>query len=93
MKLIICYDITEDKIRNKIIDILIENGLMRIQNSVFLGDINKNKLKDIVEEIKTIIDFTTDNVCIFQICEIDYNKCDFLGTPYKSSFLEKYVII
>lgn len=43
MKVIIAYDIIENGVRNRIIEVLLEEGMMRIQKSVFFGEINEKK--------------------------------------------------
>ena len=46
MKIIITYDIIKNKTRNEIIELLFFYGLLRVQNSVFFGDLKKNKIKN-----------------------------------------------
>ena len=43
MKIIIAYDIIDNKIRNNIIEILLEMGLIRIQNPYFLEKSKRKK--------------------------------------------------
>ena len=38
----VIYDISEDKVRNKISNICKGYGLYRVQKSAFLGDLNRN---------------------------------------------------
>ena len=45
MKVIIAYDIIENGVRNRIIEVLLEEGMTRIQKSVFFGEINEKKIK------------------------------------------------
>ena len=54
MKIIITYDIIKNKTRNEIIELLFFYGLLRVQNSVFFGDLKKNKIKNIINGIKNI---------------------------------------
>ena len=49
------YDISDDKVRNNIVKIAREYGLYRVQKSVFLGNVNKNKMDEIILESKKII--------------------------------------
>ena len=40
MNYLLSYDISNDKSRKRVSDYLIEKGFLRIQNSVFLGEIH-----------------------------------------------------
>ena len=64
------YDISDDKVRNNIVKIAREYGLYRVQKSVFLGNVNKNKMDEIILESKKIINFKEDSVYIFPMCHI-----------------------
>ena len=56
MKVIIAYDIIENGVRNRIIEALLEEGMTRIQKSVFFGEINEKKIKKLVKRVEGIID-------------------------------------
>ena len=45
---LICYDITDDRVRTKVADKLIQLGLTRIQYSVFMGPLKAHLKKDLV---------------------------------------------
>ena len=51
MNYLLSYDISNDKSRKRVSDYLIEKGFLRIQNSVFLGEIHITKIDDILENI------------------------------------------
>ena len=59
------YDIVEDKIRKKISDKAIEQGLYRVQKSVFLGNIDTNLLDELVVFAESIIDPEEDSIYVF----------------------------
>lgn len=46
---LICYDIEQDGLRKKISDKLIENGLIRVQYSVFLGTMHEYQVQTLME--------------------------------------------
>ena len=73
------YDITDDKIRSNIVKIAREYGLYRVQKSVFLGNVNKNKMDEIILESKKIINLKEDSVYIFPMCEKDFKMAVLLG--------------
>ncbi len=53
MNYLVCYDITDNKLRKKIADKLIFYGLARVQLSVFIGyvtDLHFEKMRTVIEE-------------------------------------------
>lgn len=71
MKCLLIYDITEDKIRNKVADICLDYGLERIQYSAFLGELNHNRQGEILQKIKRKLGKNEGNVQLFPLCEKD----------------------
>lgn len=81
------YDISDNKVRAKIVKIAKEYGLYRVQKSVFLGNMNRNKLDEIILESKKIINFNEDSLYIFPMCEEDYRKVILLGQSFDKDFI------
>ena len=52
MKIMVIYDITNDKERTKIADICLDYGLERIQKSAFLGELDVKLRVQLVGELK-----------------------------------------
>ena len=65
-KYIICYDISNNKIRAKFSKILLKYGI-RTQKSFFEAVISERDLNDIKNEIKRLINQETDVVYIFPV--------------------------
>lgn len=78
----IIYDISDDKIRNKIAKLCKDKGLYRVQKSAFLGTINKNQLDELSIVCDDIIDQETDSVYIFPMCRDDFRKVILLGQAF-----------
>jgi len=76
------YDITDDKIRRKIIKIAEKKGLYRVQKSVFLGNIEKNALDEIVIESETILNIKEGSLYIFPMCERDFKEVKLIGLAF-----------
>ena len=55
MNYLLSYDVSNDKSRKRVSDYLIEKGFLRIQNSVFLGEIHVTKIDDILENICLLV--------------------------------------
>lgn len=76
------YDISKDKIRNKIVKMAQEYGLYRVQKSVFLGEINKNRLDEVVLQSEKLIDKDSDSVYIFPMCDKDFKSAILQGQAF-----------
>lgn len=58
----VIYDISETKIRNKVVTLCKNYGLLRVQKSAFLGILSKNKAEMLASQIKDVIDYETKDV-------------------------------
>ena len=82
------YDITDDRKRREIIKIAQKYGLYRVQKSVFLGNIEKDKLDKVIVESKKAIDLKEDSVYIFPVCDEDYKKATLLGLSFERGIVQ-----
>ena len=89
MKVIIAYDIIENKVRNRVIEILLEEGLMRIQKSVFFGEVNDKKIKRLVKNIEGVINKEIDSMYFFKLCEKDFSKINYFGKNIEFHFFNR----
>lgn len=64
------YDITDDSTRESVIHVLKNHGFVRIQKSVFCGNMTSQHKKDLIETIKSIVS-DNDSFYIMRSC----NKC------------------
>lgn len=71
MKLLLIYDIVDDKIRNKIADVCLDYGLERIQYSAFLGELNHNRQEELLQKIKRRLGKNEGDVQLFPLCDKD----------------------
>ncbi len=77
----IIYDISENKVRNKVARACKHAGLYRIQLSAFVGVVNRNTLDELALQIEEMIE-ETDRAYIFPMCEADFKKCRLLGETF-----------
>ncbi len=82
----IIYDISSDRDRTKIVKFCRECGLIRVQYSVFFGNIPKNAVDTIAEKSKDLIDVKTDGVFIIPISEDDFEKKIMIGKNFDEDF-------
>lgn len=85
------YDISKTKIRNKIVKLAMRYGLYRVQKSVFLGNINKTNLDELVLQSEELINHDTDSVYIFPMCEKDFKRVVLQGQAFDKDFVSDKV--
>lgn len=78
----ILYDIVADRPRTKVARRCKEAGLYRVQKSVFLGTIDRNRLDELRLQIEDLTDEDVDSVYIFPMCEPDFRKVMLLGQAF-----------
>jgi len=78
----IIYDISSDKARTKIAKANEGAGLYRVQKSVFLGTIQRNRLDELELRIEKLMNKDKDSVYIFPLCEQDFKKVRIKGIGF-----------
>ena len=86
MNTLVIYDISDDEIREKVAQICMDYGLVRIQKSAFLGRINSQRRKSLIKALERKIKPDTDNIQVFIICDADIRFRIIIG---ESSYEEK----
>ncbi|QXJ28853.1 CRISPR-associated protein Cas2 [Saccharolobus shibatae B12] len=79
MKLLVVYDVSDDSKRSKLANNLKKLGLERIQKSAFEGDIDSQRVKDLVRVIRLIVDINTDIVHIIPLGIRDWERRIVIG--------------
>lgn len=83
----VVYDIVNDKKRAKIAKACKNQGIYRVQKSVFLGELNKNQIEELTIICEDIIDTRVDSVYIFPMCEDDFKKVKLLGQAFDKKLI------
>ncbi len=68
------YDITDDDLRKAVADLLKNNGLERIQYSVFYGELTRNEAEEIGIKFKEITLKHTAQLILLPLCEMCAKK-------------------
>ena len=82
----VIYDIADDKIRKEISDTCKEFGLIRVQYSVFFGNLPNSCIDEIAVYSKKMIDQKTDGVFILPVSEDDFKKKKIIGKTFDEAF-------
>jgi CRISPR-associated protein Cas2 len=88
----IIYDIVEDRPRMKIAKRCKEAGLYRVQKSVFLGTIARNRLDELRLQIEELTNPDVDSVYIFPMCDEDFHKVKLLGQAFDKKLVTDEVL-
>ncbi|HLP45295.1 MAG TPA: CRISPR-associated endonuclease Cas2 [Candidatus Kapabacteria bacterium] len=91
MNIWVIYDIASSKSgpkrRRKIIKEIEQFGLYRVQKSVFLGDIEKNRLEELILFSQELIEPEEDSVYIFPMCKEDFDAVTVIGKGFNQEFV------
>ncbi|RMF58776.1 MAG: CRISPR-associated endonuclease Cas2 [Calditrichaeota bacterium] len=67
MYILICYDIQNDRSRNRIGEILLDAGFYRVQKSVFEGVIAASVLREVQRRLKPFVQ-EKDSIRYYRLC-------------------------
>jgi len=77
---LVCFDITDDTVRNRVVKVLKGRGY-RVQKSVFeCPDLSEKQFLKLKDRLEGLIDLTTDNVRYYRQCRGCLRDCEFSGT-------------
>lgn len=90
MKFIISYDISNSYKRKEISDFLISCNFIRIQKSVFLGEIKTEILIGKISIFESFLSDKKDSILISPLCKEDFFKSCFLGQTFDINHFETF---
>ena len=88
----VIYDISKDRTRTKIADRCLAFGLQRVQKSVFLGELQPNRIDEVIEFSRELLDLEADSVYVFPMCREDFDKVKILGQGFDRDFVADDVL-
>ncbi|GAB6181344.1 hypothetical protein JCM14036_26630 [Desulfotomaculum defluvii] len=71
IKTFVIYDIEEDKIRNKVLEVCRDYGLAHVQYSTFFGELNHNRREEMKLRLKRILGRKNGKILVFPVCDKD----------------------
>lgn len=71
---LVVYDITDDRVRNRVAEVCQDYGLDRIQYSAFLGELSRNHQEELFLRAKKCLGKKGGNVQLFPICKSDWEQ-------------------
>lgn len=92
MKYIICYDITENKIRQRVAKLL-ETWAARVQNSVFIGELTVRQAASLQQEILRLTKKAREPLLMMvPLCATCEEKLWIKGIPREDWQEQEYII-
>lgn len=73
-RVVLIYDITEDRTRTKIADVCLDYGLDRVQYSTFSGKLSRNHQDALMLRVEELLGEGEGNIQLFPISEDDWAK-------------------
>lgn len=71
MQTLVIYDIPNDKKRKRISEVCKDYGLLRIQYSAFLGDLNHNRREELAQQLRKKLGDSDGNIQVYPMCDKD----------------------
>jgi CRISPR-associated protein Cas2 len=78
----VIYDIADDRRRAKVSNVCLNNGLYRVQKSVFLGKLGQNGRDTLALQCQDLIDLQCDSVYIFPMDAQSFAAVRLLGQAF-----------
>lgn len=85
MFLIISYDITDDKRRLAVANLLLNHGAQRVQYSVFECHITERNLTVLRRKLGRAMDAEADSIRFYPLCENCQPKIELMGVAQPST--------
>jgi CRISPR-associated endonuclease Cas2 len=80
------YDITDNNTRTSVIHILKNHGFVRIQKSVFCGNVANQQKKDLIETIKLVLP-KNDSFYLMLSCNRCFGRIVIVGKGFDKEYV------
>jgi CRISPR-associated protein Cas2 len=74
VKVLLVYDISNDRVRSRIADDCLDYGLDRIQFSAFVGTLGRNHQEELMLKIEERLGDRSGKVQLYPICDKDWRS-------------------
>lgn len=88
----VVYDITENKIRNRVAKECKKAGLYRVQKSIFLGRLEWNRFDELGEKCLELIDEDTDSVYLFPFSQENFSRITVHGQGFDKKLVNDEIL-
>jgi CRISPR-associated protein Cas2 len=91
MRYLVCYDITDDRRRQRVSELLLDYGA-RVQESVFECIIDTSLADQMQKRLRKSIETESDSVFIFPLCDACLARSLNLGLARQAADPEFYIV-
>jgi CRISPR-associated protein Cas2 len=91
MQYVVCYDIADDARRSRVANCLLDFAT-RVQESVFLANLEEQHAERMAERLKALVDAMSDRVHVFELCQSCCRKTLILGVAEVVEDKEFYIL-
>jgi CRISPR-associated protein Cas2 len=88
----VIYDISNDRTRAKIAERCKDFGLYRVQKSVFLGDLESNRMDEVLLFSEELLNLKTDALYVLPMRREDFDKVRVLGQGFDRNLVTDEVL-
>lgn len=82
MQTLVIYDVADVGLRNRVIEVLEDYGLERIQYSAFVGDLSYNRREEMCQRLEDTVADGAARVHVVTLCDRDYRSIrEIIGHP------------
>ena len=81
------YDITDNRTRDNVIQILKDAALVRIQKSVFCGKLSIQEKKDLIEKIQMFVSDENDSFYLIMSCNSCFGNVITIGKSFDNAYV------
>jgi CRISPR-associated protein Cas2 len=85
------YDISSNRIRKKLADQLLNYGLIRVQKSVFLGNLESNRIDELSLYAESMLE-ENDQLYVIPIHRDDMNAARIIGPGFDDQLISDEII-
>ena len=91
MRYIVCYDIADDRRRQRLGDVLLDFG-QRVEESVFECSLEPSLAARMIDGVRAVVDTEEDKVLIYGLCENYTEKALVIGPVERTQDAEFYIL-
>lgn len=91
MRYIVCYDISDDRRRQRLVDVMLDYG-SRVEESVFECALEAPLAAGMMDRIRKVVDTEADKVLVYGLCENCAQKALVIGPVERPQQAEFYIL-
>jgi CRISPR-associated protein Cas2 len=91
MRYVVCYDVADDRRRQRLVDVLLDYG-QRVEESVFECSLEASLATRMIDGVRAVVDTAEDKVLVYGLCENCADKAIVIGPVERPREAEFYIL-